>query len=231
MPTLTSIVLPVHNQADHIGGLLDDHLHMLDLQAGTHQLVLVPNGCSDDSAAICEERARADGRVKVVHLAQRGWGRAVKAGLATAEGEMLCYANSARTTPQALATMLAYATVNHGVVVKATRRTRDSPVRRLGSVLYNLECRALLGLASWDVNGTPKVFPRSFASLLRLESDDDMIDAELLAVCAAEGYPVVEVPLVMGGRHGGRSTTNLRSALGMYAGAWRLRQAIRGRAS
>jgi hypothetical protein len=113
--------------------------------------------------------------------------------------------------------------------VKATRRARDSILRRFGSVVYNLECRALLDLASWDINGTPKIFPRSFSALLELSSDDDMIDAEFLAICAREGYPVMEVPLLLTKRQGGRSTTNLRSAIAMYAGAWRLRSELRER--
>jgi hypothetical protein len=45
--------------------------------------------------------------------------------------------------------------------VKANRKIRDHWSRRLGSLLYNLECRALFDLSVWDVNGTPKVFPRS----------------------------------------------------------------------
>ena len=45
--------------------------------------------------------------------------------------------------------------------MKANRKIRDNWRRRLGSLLYNLECRALFDLANWDINGTPKVFPRA----------------------------------------------------------------------
>lgn len=231
MPDLTSIVLPVHNQADHIGGLVDGYLAVLDRMPGRHQIVLVPNNCRDDSEAICEARHRAHpDTVKVVTLTEGGWGRAVKAGLAAADGDSLCYTNSARTSPEVLAMMLAYAIPYDKVVLKANRRVRDSVFRRFGSVLYNLECRALFNLATWDINGTPKIFPRSFGRLLQLQSDDDLIDAEFLAICAREGYPVVELPLLLTKRHGGNSTTNLRSAVRMYTGALRVRRQLeRGR--
>jgi glycosyltransferase involved in cell wall biosynthesis len=223
---LTSIVLPVYNQADHLEDLVDGYLQTLSPLPGTQQLVLVPNNCSDASVEICEAQARTHDHIKVAPLEQGGWGRAVKAGLAAADGETLCYTNSARTSPQILAMMLAYAMPYDEMVLKANRRARDNIVRRLGSVIYNLECRALLDLATWDINGTPKVFPRSFERLLHLNSDDDMIDAEFLAVCAQEGYPVMEVPLLLTKRHGGQSTTNLGSAFGMYTGAWRVRKEL-----
>ena len=109
-------------------------------------------------------------------------------------------------------------------MVKANRKDREHWRRRLGSLLYNLECRALFDLSYWDVNGTPKVFPRSFDRLLTLARDDDLIDAEFCMTCRRENYPMVEVPIFSHRRHGGASTTTLRSAMRMYLGAielWR----------
>jgi hypothetical protein len=229
--SLTSIVLPVYNQADHVEDVVGGYLEALKELPGTQELVLVPNNCSDDTEEVCAMLAESLPQVRSVPIEKGGWGRAVKAGLAAAEGEMLCYTNSARTSPEILTLMLAYSLAYKGVVVKANRRIRDSVVRRVGSVIYNMECRALLDLASWDINGTPKVFPSSFEKLRELGRDDDLIDAEFLAVCAREEYPVVEVPLLITQRHGGRSTTNLRSALRMYWGAMQLRSELNGRAS
>ena len=39
----------------------------------------------------------------------------------------------------------------------------------------------LLGTPLWDVNGTPKVFSSDFIKDLKLESDGDLIDAEVMA--------------------------------------------------
>lgn len=221
--------MPVHNQADHLDDLLCAQLRTLNSLPQPYQLILVPNNCSDASVETCEAQARSGGNIKVVALERGGWGRAVKAGLAASDGDTLCYTNSARTSPQMLAMMLAYSMPYDDVVLKANRRARDNFARRLGSVVYNLECRALLNLATWDINGTPKIFPRAFERLLHLASDDDMIDAEFLAICAEEGYPVMEVPLLLSKRHGGKSTTNLRSAAGMYMGAWRVRNELQRR--
>ncbi len=122
--------------------------------------------------------------------------------------------------------MLAYALAYPEVVLKANRRIRESRRRRLGSLLYNIECRALFDLSVWDINGTPKIFPRRFPALLDLRHDDDLLDLEFNVVCARNGYPMIEVPILATERHGGRSTTNLSSALRMYVGAWSMRRAM-----
>jgi glycosyltransferase involved in cell wall biosynthesis len=228
MPSVVSIVLPVHNQADHIADIVDRYRQALEQLPGTFEYVLVTNACRDDSPAICAGLASGSGgSIHAIDLELGGWGRAVRAGLAHATGDWLCYTNSARTSPELLASVLGYAGVYPEVVVKAQRTVREHWQRRLGSVLYNLECRVLLDLASWDVNGTPKVFPRSFAGLLELERNDDLIDAEFLAVCRSAKYPLLEVPTVVIERHGGRSTTGIRSALKMYYGAWELHRQTR----
>jgi glycosyltransferase involved in cell wall biosynthesis len=223
-PTTASIVLPVHNQAAHIEDVVDGHLralarHLSDLQC---EVILVLNACVDDSAAVCRRIVAERDNVRIIELAEAGWGRAVKAGLREARGELLCYTNSARTTPNMLTLILFYALAYPGVVIKANRRVRDSRTRRLGSLLYNLECRALFDLAVWDVNGTPKAFHRSLDKLLALESDDDLIDAEFNLVCRREGYQVAEVPLLETKRVSGRSTTSLASAMRLYVGVFRM---------
>jgi glycosyltransferase involved in cell wall biosynthesis len=224
-----SVVLPIHDQADHLEPMIAGHLEALERLAQSYEVLLITNGCRDESPQIAQELAEKHTTVRAIDIAKGGWGRAVKAGLRSARGEMLCYTNSARTTPEMLALHLAYATAYPGVVLKANRKVRDSVRRRLGSLLYNLEARALFDLPWWDINGTPKVFPRRFSALLRLEREDDLIDLEFSAVCKAEDYPVIEVPVLATVRIGGRSTTNYGSAVRMYLGALSLRRERDGR--
>jgi glycosyltransferase involved in cell wall biosynthesis len=219
---LVSIVLPVHNQADQLAAMVDEYEKALTKFPVPHELVLVANNCRDNTWDICQTLTVKYPNVRAVHTTRGGWGLAVKLGLRETRGDLLCYTNSARTTSQDLVLMLLYATVYPHVVVKANRKIRESLRRRLGSLLYNLECRALFDLAVWDVNGTPKVFPRSFAKLTELTRDDDLIDAEFVALCRREGYPVLEVPIFSTRRRSGESTTGYASAVKMYLGAWNL---------
>lgn len=225
--SLVSIVLPVYNQGDHLVEVLAEYESALARLPIPHEYLLVVNACRDDSLETSEGLADRYRAVRVIHSEQGGWGRAVLLGLAEAKGDLLCYTNLARTHARDLTLIILYATVHPGVVVKANRKMRDSWHRRLGSLLYNLECRALFDLSCWDINGTPKVFPRSFDKLLSLTRQDDLIDAEFHALCRREGYPVLEVPIFSHLRHGGVSTTTYLSAIRMYWGAFKLWETMR----
>jgi glycosyltransferase involved in cell wall biosynthesis len=222
-----SIVLPVYNQADHIGPIVDQYLLALKKVPSDFEIILVPNACRDSSVQVCQTIARQNLTVRVIDSAKGGWGHAVKLGLAEAKGDLLCYTNSARTSAEILTLLLLYALVHPNVVLKANRKIRDNIMRRLGSLLYNLECRAFFDLPVWDINGTPKVFPRAFAALLNLQRDDDLIDAEFNAICRRENYPMLEVPVLSTKRHSGKATTNFNSAFKMYLGAYQLWQQIK----
>lgn len=228
-PRLISIVLPVHNQAAHIGAIIDSYRDVLARLGHPFELVLSVNGSGDDSFAVCQALAQTHPEVRVIADPRAGWGLAVKAGLRAARGDLLCYTNCARTSAADLQQLLLKGLERPETVIKAIRRVRDNWKRRLGSALYNAECRLLLGVQTRDVNATPKVFSRSHAALLNLTADGDMLDAEFLFICRREGVPVIEVPIFGNRRQGGSSTTNYRSAVGMYVGAYRLWRSTRGR--
>jgi glycosyltransferase involved in cell wall biosynthesis len=219
---LISVVLPVRNQADHIATVVRAYEEVLAALPCPHELLLVVNNCRDDSPAVCRGLAEEYAAIRIVSSDRGGWGLAVRLGLAAARGDLLGYTNSARTAPHDLLRILRHALAHPDKVVTARRKGRVGWLRRLGSLLYNFECRRLLGLTVQDVNGTPKVFPRSFDRLQSLTRDDDLLDAELHLVCHRESYPILEVPIFAARRHGGRSTTTLRSAAKLYWGAYRL---------
>jgi glycosyltransferase involved in cell wall biosynthesis len=225
---LVSIILPVYNQADHIVEIVSEYTQALTRLPYAYEMILVVNGSRDKSLEVCQALAVKNPCIKVLHSERGGWGLGVKLGLQAAEGDLLCYTNSARTSPKDLLLFLLYDLAYPNVVLKANRKIRDNWQRRLGSLLYNLECRALFDLSNWDINGTPKVFPRQFSKLFELSRADDLIDAEFCAVCREEDYPMLEVPIFSTRRHGGKSTTKYNSAIKMYLGAydlWRTRRA------
>jgi glycosyltransferase involved in cell wall biosynthesis len=219
---LISIVLPVYNQADHIREIVHKYEEALRRAELSHELILVVNGSRDNSLEVCNALAEQYPSVRTLHSQKGGWGLAVKLGLQETRGDMICYTNSARTTPQDLTLLLLYSVAYPKAVIKANRRIRENLRRRFGSLIYNLECRMLFDLSNWDINGTPKVFPRTFHKLLQLTREDDLIDAEFCAICRRERYPMLEVPIFSTRRHGGKSTTLYLSALKMYWGAYLL---------
>ena len=226
-----SVVLPIQSGrsgSTAYGAILEDTIpaYMKVLEAGTWkwEILLVPDR-SAETLATGSLGSAHDG-VRVCAPAA-GWGAAVRAGLRASEGQLLCYTNYERTSSAVLEEMLALAQRNPTLVLRANRRTRDTVVQRLGSLLFNLECRALLGISAWDVNGTPKIFPRAFSRLLELTREDDLLDAEFCAMCERCGYPVVEIPIDAALPPGQHSQLDYRAALRMYLGVPSLSRGMR----
>lgn len=223
---LASVILPVYNQAAHIQDVLQGYATSLQQTHLRFELLPVINGPRrDDSLEICRKMESEIPCIRPLCIDEGGWGRAVRYGISQARGDLLCYTNCARTTPRDLMLALIYGSIHTDSVIKANRKIRDKASRRLGSLIYNLECRALFDLPYWDINGTPKVFARGLSHLLDLTRDDDLIDLEFNIICRRKEYPVIEVPILSSRRHSGRSTTSLTSAIRMYWGAWQMRRA------
>ena len=115
---------------------------------------------------------------------------------------------------------------NKNVVIKATRIIRESFIRKFASIIYNLECRLVLRTPIWDVNGTPKVIPARILKQMRLNSDNDLIDAELIMKVINNNISVMEVPIVNVDRISGNSTTSIISGIKMYYGILQLRKKL-----
>ena len=220
--TTFSVILPLYKQLNHAEHLYKTYTEALDTLGESWELLFIVNGF-DDGAADKLKSINNRPNVKVHYLANGGWGRAVKYGLAQGTGKYLCYTNSARTEIPDLLMILNYAKVNNDNVVKATRIIREKMTRKIGSPSYNLECRILYKVPIWDVNGTPKVLPRKVYDQINITSDDDLIDAEIMIKCVRHKVKIIEIPVISTTRLAGKSTTNYSSAFKMYKGLFRFR--------
>jgi len=221
-----SIILPIYKQSDHVQEIIKNYSADLPKLKKSFEIILVVNGNDIQSHKASIKLKKKYSFIKVLFLEKSGWGNAVKAGINEADADFIAYTNSARTRSEDLRQILEFAHKNPGFVIKANRLLRLGAMRKIGSTLYNIECRILLRTPVWDINGTPKVIPGNFAHKMNLKSEDDLIDAELAARCRKMSIPIIEYPVLFPPRIGGKSTTNFKSAIRMYLGVISLRKII-----
>ena len=215
-----SIVLPVEDEERPLADALVGYVEKLRKLACGWEILLVPK-VVDVPGSTYEQASAVDPAIRMCPAAS-GWGAAVRGGLRMATGDLLCYTSWRRTSAGVLWEMVNLALRNPTVAIRANRRTRDTRVQRVGSLLFNLECRVVLQVPAWDINGTPKVFPRRFSRLLELTRDDDLLDAEFALVCERARYPVIEVPVEAPLSPGLSEAFDIRDAMRMYAGVIKL---------
>ncbi|MCL1866783.1 MAG: glycosyltransferase family 2 protein [Oscillospiraceae bacterium] len=91
MNPLVSVIIPVYNVESYLPRCVDSVLSQTytDLE-----IILVNDGSTDNSPAICDDFAARDNRVTAVHQKNAGLGAARNAGLGIFKGEWVCFTDS-----------------------------------------------------------------------------------------------------------------------------------------
>lgn len=91
VPPLVSIIVPVYNAEQYLRYCIDSILG----QSYTNlEAILVDDGATDSSPAICDEYAARDPRVTVIHQENGGIAKAQNTGLDAAHGEYIAFADN-----------------------------------------------------------------------------------------------------------------------------------------
>ena len=88
---LISVVVPVYN----VEGYLDNCMRSIVLQTYANiEIILVDDGSTDLSGKKCDEWAKKDGRVRVIHKQNGGLSSARNAGIDVAKGDYIAFVDS-----------------------------------------------------------------------------------------------------------------------------------------
>lgn len=82
-----SIIIPVYNVAPYLRQCIESIIN----QKGDIEVILVDDGSPDESPTICDEYARKDNRIQVIHKQNGGVSSARNAGLDIAQGEWIWF--------------------------------------------------------------------------------------------------------------------------------------------
>ncbi|MCR4673151.1 MAG: glycosyltransferase [Lachnospiraceae bacterium] len=88
---MISIIVPIYKVEPYLRRCVDS---LLAQSIKDTELILVDDGSPDNCGEICEEYARTDARVRVIHKENGGLSDARNAGLAIAQGEWISYVDS-----------------------------------------------------------------------------------------------------------------------------------------
>lgn len=86
MEPLISVIVPIFNVEQYLSQCIDS---IINQTYRNLEIILVDDGSSDSCGAICDEYARQDGRIKVIHKENGGVSSARNAGLDAVRGEYI----------------------------------------------------------------------------------------------------------------------------------------------
>ncbi len=123
-----SVIVPVYNVADCLERCLDS---VLGQTLRNIEVLLVDDGSTDESGAMCDRCAERDSRVRVFHKENGGLSDARNYGIERAKGDYLLFVDSDDyITPDAAEYLLSLIT-KHGVKLSASANTIIQPSGRV----------------------------------------------------------------------------------------------------
>jgi glycosyltransferase involved in cell wall biosynthesis len=224
-----SIVIPALNEAGNLGMLLPVARDMAAKLAENHEVIVVDGGSTDGTADTAAKLG-----AQVVRQTEPGYGGALKAGFAAAQGDYVATMDADFShRPEFLRRM--WNMRDRAEVVIASRYVEggraDMPWSRLvlSRILNGFFSRGL-SLPCRDMSSGFRMYKRNALQDITIQSRDFEVLEEILIKLYAEGYQVIEVPFYYCPRREGRSHAKLIKfglrMLRTFFRMWSLRNSI-----
>jgi len=204
MPQL-DIVLPVYNEEHVLAGSVEKlraYLQEHDFPY-TWRIVIADNASTDGTLAAGEALAAQLDDVEVIHLPQKGRGRALRKAWLESDAGAACFMDIDLSTHLDGLEPLARAVLDEGYdVATGSRMTRGSQIERsigreITSRGFILLIKLLFFVKLSDTQCGFKAISRQAAQELvpRIENEEWFFDTELLLLAEKGGYRVKDIPI------------------------------------
>ena len=219
---LVSVIIPMYNEGTNVRPTVSAVCRQLRAAGTAFEVVCVDDGSTDSTRAELKNLARELAELKVAgYPVNRGRGRALREGFATARGKFLVSIDADLSYhPRHILEIVSRLEAEDAPeVVMASPympggRTRGiNPFRLVISRCANILLRQAMGRKYFTLTGILRGYRREVFDCIELMSDDKEIHLEIVAKAEAAGFRIVEIPAELTSRKGGSSKLKLRLTL------------------
>jgi hypothetical protein len=206
--------MPAYKEEDNLAATVEDFVGTLQRADVEHRVVVVDDGSPDGTGAVLDRLAEQhpDRVVAVHHPVNRGYGAAVRTGIAaaleqTSMRHILLTDSDGQFHADDLLRFLDVQGATRADAVIGYRKKRADPWRRkLNAFFWTLGSRLLLRTGSRDVDCAYKLIDRRLLDGVTLSGEAAAISPELLAKIRGPRRKVVEHPVGHYAREHGEQT-------------------------
>ena len=210
-----TVVVPTYNEAESLPVVLPKLLE--HCSARGWQVVVVDDGSTDGTADILRG-FDSHPSLRIVHnKVNRGYGGALKSGIANAETELVVTIDAdGQHHLDDIDRLVDVLRERDADMVIGSRRGQKgaSLYRELGKRVIRAVARMMMPVPVHDINSGFKVYRTQLAQIIMTLCPDTMAFSDLMTLSFVNArLRVVEVPISISQRIGGRSTVTTRAAL------------------
>ena len=189
-----SVVLPVFNEESAVAAEIDNIRRVLTSHSIVHELIVVDDGSQDASG----ERAAQAGAHVMTHVENRGYGAAIKTGMAAARHDTIVITDADGTYPsdQIPALLVQLESADMVVGARTGEHVQIPLVRRPAKWVLNWVANRVAGRRIPDLNSGLRAFRRECAAqYLPILSNRFSFTSTITLALLADDYRVVYHPI------------------------------------
>jgi glycosyltransferase involved in cell wall biosynthesis len=200
-----SVVIPVHNEADHLRRLFQDFWERAEpLRGKILEIHLVENGSDDATYQVCRELAKAEAAVvRAHHLEKPSYGDAVKQGILNCRGDITVVLECDALDVSFLNRALPLLETGQADFIVGSKRHPESidgrPLKRRGlTLLFNLALKFFFRFPGTDTHGLKAIRTPVAKDLCgKALTGEEVFQTEIVLLAHRLGYRVREVPVAL----------------------------------
>ena len=203
-----SLFFPVFRDERTVRVVAEKALRLLPELCSDYEIIIVDDGSPDRSGAIADELAREHDRIRVIHHGtNRGYGAAVRSGLAASRFEYVCLTDGDDEYEVEDFRKLLKLRERYDLVITFRYKKIYSSARIFTSWVYNRLLRILFRMPFRDVSTGLRMIRKSVVDDLELESTSPFVGAEIAIKAMLKGYALGEVGIQTFPRAFGKGAT------------------------
>jgi glycosyltransferase involved in cell wall biosynthesis len=197
-----SVVMPAFNEAEILAMSVKTVVHGMRDRAEDFELIIVENGSTDGTFAIAQQLELEMPEVRIEHLDDADYGRALRSGLLDAAGEAVVNFDTDYFDLDFLDAAVEQVLAPNGpAIVVGSKRgegatdTRD-PLRILATRVFSTILRVVFGLRVSDTHGIKAMRRAAVEPYARVcKFGQDLFDTELILRVERAGLRTSEIPV------------------------------------
>jgi len=224
-----SVIFPAFNEEGNIRSTVEAAVKVLPKVAMSWEIIVVDDGSSDATTAICDHLKVRYPEVEVIsHGQNRGYGAALKSGIMAAKYDLIFFSDSdGQFDLRELQQLICWAE-DYDIVAGYRAKRQDPLHRRINAVGWNVLVRLVLGIKIRDIDCAFKLFRRAVFDQVQIRCVGAMVNTEILAQATRLGMRIQQVKVNhFPRRHGKQSGANVHVIIKAFRELCRLWRQLR----
>ncbi len=188
-----TVFFPCYNEQENMARVVEGALDVLENLHADYEIIVVDDGSTDDTGQIADAMVAGNGRIRAIHHPRNlGYGAALQSGFKAATKDLVFYTDGdgqfdIREMPVLLPLM-----TDHDVVSCYRINRQDNVLRRMAGRLWTKITCMIFSLNIRDIDCAFKLYQRAIFDHIKMESTGALIDTEILARIARQGYRITQ---------------------------------------